>query len=132
MNTIGKNPTIWANTNIYESTIGDDVSVGFGTEIGHGVIGNNVRIGSQCFICAGVIIEDDVFIAPKVCFTNDKYPPSDKWLPTYVKRGASIGAGSIIICGNTIGEDATIGAGSVVTKDVPAGEVWIGVPARKL
>ena len=79
-------------------------------------------------------IEDDVFIGPRTTFTNDKYPPSTKeqWQQTLIKKGAAIGAGTVIICGVTIGEGARIGAGSVVTHDVPAGEVWCGNPARRI
>jgi UDP-2-acetamido-3-amino-2,3-dideoxy-glucuronate N-acetyltransferase len=125
---------IWDHCNIYGSTLGNDVSVGFGSEIGNAIIGDNVRIGAMSFICEGVTIENDVFIAPRVTFTNDKYPPSDKskWQKTIVKQKASIGAGCVILCGVTIGEGAKIGAGSVVTKNVPAGELWIGSPARKV
>ena len=134
MNSVGLGTKIWGNTNIYGATIGDNCSVGWGTEIGHAVIGNNVRIGAMCFLCEGNTIEDDVFIAPRVGFTNDKYPPAKKedWLKTTVKKGASIGAGTTIVCGVTIGEGARVGAGSVVTKDVPAGEKWCGCPARRM
>jgi UDP-2-acetamido-3-amino-2,3-dideoxy-glucuronate N-acetyltransferase len=103
-------------------------------------IGNNVTIGDRCliqayaFIPEGVTIEDDVFIGPQVCFTNDKRPPSygDHWAKTVVKKGAAIGANATILPGVTIGEGATIGAGAVVTKDVPAGETWVGNPARPM
>lgn len=77
-------------------------------------------------------IGDDVFIGPRVTFTNDKYPPSPDWLVTTVGDRASIGAGAIILPGLTLGEGCMIGAGAVVTKDVPAGETWVGNPARKL
>lgn len=113
--------------------MGVDNSIGMFSEIGNEVsIGNRCRIGAHCFIPEGVIIADDVFIGPKVCFTNDKYPPSGKenWGMTVVKSGAAIGAGSVILTGVCIGEKALIGAGSVVTKNVPAGEVWCGNPAR--
>ena len=95
--------------------------------------GNRVKIEPFSFIPEGVTIEDDVFIGPHFCGTNDKFPPSssDNWLPTLIKRGAAIGANTTIVCGVTIGEKAMIGAGSVVTKDVPAGELWHGNPARK-
>jgi len=127
---------IWQPCNIYKSVMmGADNSIGAFTEIGHEVmIGNNNRIGAQCFIPEGVIISDDVFIGPKVCFTNDKYPPSSKenWAFTVVRDKAAIGAGSIILAGICIGEKALIGAGSVVTKSVPDGEVWCGNPAKKI
>lgn len=117
-------------------------------------IGENCNICSHCFIenavvigdcvtvkCGvqlwdGITLEDHVFVGPNVTFTNDRYPHAKNadWRmePTIVKRGASIGAGSTILCGVTIGENAIIGIGSVVTKDVPAGEVWVGNPARFL
>lgn len=108
----------------------------------HGMvwIGNNVKIGDRCLVQAfvyipeGVTIEDDVFIGPHVCFTNDKKPPSygEHWAKTLVCSGASIGANTVILPGVTIGKGAIIGAGSVVTKNVPAGETWCGNPARKM
>jgi len=126
----------WGISNIYRNAcIDDDVNIGWFCEIGDSVkIGKNVRIGAFSFIPEGVTIEDDCFIGPRATFTNDKNPPSRKedWLPTVVKKGASIGAACTILCGVTIGEGAMIGAGSVVTKNVPAGEVWCGVPARKM
>lgn len=100
------------------------------------VIGNCVTV--KCGVCIwdGVTLEDHVFVGANVSFTNDRYPHAKnadwKLEPTIVKRGASIGAGSTILCGVTIGEGAMIGIGSVVTKDVPAGEVWVGNPARFL
>jgi len=94
-------------------------------------IGERCRVQAFCFIPTGVRLEDDVFLGPNVTFTNDKHPPSDEWLITTVGRGASIGAGSVILPGVSIGEHAVIGAGSVVTKDVPSGETWFGNPAKK-
>jgi len=105
-------------------------------------VGRRVKISTHTFICEGVTIEDDVFIGHHVCFINDKYPravnergePQTEadWTvtPTVVKRGASIGSGTTILCGLTIGEEALIGAGSVVTKDIPPGAVAYGNPAR--
>ena len=117
-------------------------SIGKGTklaafvEIGDGVvIGENCKIEAFTFICPGVTIRDNVFIGPHVCFTNDKYPSADGLFvmeKTLVKKGASIGAGSVILPGVTIGKDSCIGAGSVVTKDVPDGETWVGNPAHKI
>jgi len=128
-----KNYKAWGICNIYPSAvIGDGTNIGWFSEIGNNVkIGSNCRIGAFAYIPEGVTIEDNCFIAPKCTFTNDKYPPSGKkdWLPTLVKRGARIGAGSTIICGVTIGENTLVGAGSVVTKDIPDYEVWAGVPA---
>ena len=103
--------------------------------IGDGVkIGNKVRIQAFAFIPKGVTLEDDVFIGPHVVFTNDKRPPSwgVHWADTLVKQGASIGAGAVILPGITIGVKAVIGAGAVVTKDVPDGETWVGNPAKVL
>ena len=100
------------------------------------VIGDGVTVKNGVQLWDGVTLEDGVFVGANVTFTNDRHPHSRKtdWKkePTIVKRGASIGAGSTILCGVTIGENAMIGAGSVVTKDVPAGEVWVGNPARFL
>jgi len=127
---------IWEPVNIYHSAkLGDDVSIGAFTEIGHNVvIGDRTRIGAHCFLPEGVTVEEDVFVGPHVVMTNDKYPPSgkDKWQKILVKKGASIGAGVVILPGVTVGEGALIAAGSVVTKDVPAGEKWCGVPAKKM
>jgi UDP-2-acetamido-3-amino-2,3-dideoxy-glucuronate N-acetyltransferase len=130
---IDRNTKIWANCNVYKSAkIGKGCSIGNGTEIGHNVkIGNNVRIGAMCFIPEGVTIEDDCFIAPRVSFSNDKHPPSNRehWGKILVKKGVAIGIGSTILPDVTIGEKAIIGAGSVVSKDIPSGEKWYGVPA---
>ena len=95
-------------------------------------IGDNVKIECFAFIPNLVTIEDDVFIGPRVTFTNDKYPPSNgkSWLPTLVKKGASIGAGAVIGPGITIGKNAAVGMGSVVTRDVPDGVLVAGVPAK--
>lgn len=98
------------------------------------VIGNNVTIKCGVQLWDGITIEDYVQIGANVSFTNDKYPRAKNhdWVleKTLIKKGASIGAGSTILCGVTIGENAMIGIGSVVTKDVPAGEVWVGNPAH--
>ena len=93
-------------------------------------IGKNVKIQAFTFIPNGVIIGDDVFIGPHVCFTNDKHPPSDLMEETTVGRGASIGANSTILCGVSIGRGAVIGAGSVVTKSVADGATVYGNPAK--
>lgn len=98
------------------------------------VIGNNCTIKCGVQIWDGITLEDDVFVGANVTFTNDRYPKSHNadWVleKTIIKRGASIGAGSTLLCGITIGEGAMIGAGSVVTKDIPAGELWFGNPAQ--
>lgn len=97
-------------------------------------IGNDVRIQAFAFIPYGVTIEDNVFIGPRVTFTNDPRMEMsmDKWEKTLVKKGAKIGAGVIIKAGVTIGENAVIGMGAVVTHSVPDGQTWVGSPARKL
>ena len=98
-------------------------------------IGDNVKIQAFTFIPEGVTIEDDVFIGPRVTFTNDPnltIQGKDFWRSTRVKKGAKIGAGAMIKAGVVIGENAIIGLGAVVLKDVPAGEMWVGNPAKKL
>ncbi len=98
------------------------------------IIGNNVTVKSGVQLWDGITIEDNVFIGPNATFTNDLFPrsknPNWELKKTTIKKGASIGANATILCGITIGENAMIGAGSVVTKDIPAGEIWYGVPAR--
>lgn len=98
------------------------------------IIGNNVTIKCGVQIWDGIRVEDNVFIGPNVTFTNDKYPRSkqypDKFENTIIRKGASLGAGSTVLCGIEIGENAMIGAGSVVTKNIPANELWVGNPAR--
>jgi UDP-2-acetamido-3-amino-2,3-dideoxy-glucuronate N-acetyltransferase len=129
--------------NLYGCEIGDGCKIGAFVEIRKQVkIGRNVKIQAFAFIPEGVTIEDGVFIGPRACFTNDKYPravnpdgslmEADDWkvVPTWVKRGASIGANATIICGITIGEQAMVGAGAVVTRDVPAYAIVAGVPGR--
>jgi acetyltransferase-like isoleucine patch superfamily enzyme len=139
---LGKNVRIFSFTNLYGCEIGDDVKIGTFVEIQKGSkIGNRCKISSHTFICEGVTLEDDVFIGHNVVFTNDRYPRATAngqlqteadWacIPTLVKNGASIGSGVVLLCGITIGEKAMIGAGSVVTKDVPAGATVAGNPAR--
>jgi acetyltransferase-like isoleucine patch superfamily enzyme len=140
---LGKNVRIYSFTNLYGCELGDDVKVGTFVEIQKGVkIGHRCKISSHSFLCEGVTLEDDVFIGHHVVFTNDRHPRATNadgrlqteadWacVPTLVKRGASIGSGAVLLCGITIGEKALVGAGSVVTKDVPAGAIVAGNPAR--
>lgn len=134
---IGENTVIRDFVNIFGCKIGKDCKIAAFVEIQKGVkIGDRCAIEAFAFIPTGVTIEDEVFIGPHVCFTNDKKPravnPGWKTIPTVVKKGASIGAGSIIVCGITIGENAMVGAGSVVTKDVPANTLVVGNPAKKV
>lgn len=142
---LGKDVKIYDFVNLYGCEIGDNTKIGTFVEIQKGVfIGKNCKISSHSFICEGVEIEDAVFIGHNVCFTNDKVPratnengelqtDSDwKLVKTVVKKGASIGTGAVILCGITIGERAIIGAGSVVTKDVPPDTVVVGNPAKYL
>jgi acetyltransferase-like isoleucine patch superfamily enzyme len=140
---LGKNVRIYDFTNLYGCVIGDDVKIGTFVEIQKGSkIGNRCKVSSHTFICEGVILEDDVFIGHNVTFINDRYPRATNGLGqlqteadwscvgTLVKRGAAIGSGATLMCGITIGENALVGAGSVVTKDVPPGAVVAGNPAR--
>lgn len=140
---LGRNVRIFGFTNLYGCEIGDDVKIGTFVEIQKGSkIGHRCKISSHSFICEGVTLEDEVFIGHGVMFTNDLFPRATnaagglqteadwKCIPTLVKRGASIGSNATLLCGITIGEGALIGAGSVVTKDVPAGAIVAGNPAR--
>jgi acetyltransferase-like isoleucine patch superfamily enzyme len=142
---LGRDIKIYAFVNLYGCTIGDECKIGTFVEIQKGVtIGKHVKISSHTFICEGITIEDDVFIGHGVMFINDKYPRSTNsggalqreadWdvVPTLVKRGASIGTNATILCGVTIGEAAIVGAGSVVTRDVPPHTIVAGNPARIL
>jgi acetyltransferase-like isoleucine patch superfamily enzyme len=134
---------IFEFVNLYGCEIGDPSRIGTFVEIQRDVvIGRRVRVQSHTFICSGVRIEDDVFIGHNVTFINDKYPRSTnpdgslqteanwKVVETYVRKGASVGSSATILCGLTIGENAIVGAGSVVTKDVPANATVAGNPAR--
>lgn len=140
---LGKGVKVFAFVNLYGCEIGDNSKVGAFVEIQKNAkIGRNVKVSSHTFICEGVTIEDDVFVGHNVSFINDKYPRSTtgdgglqteqdwKVVPTLVKRGASIGTSSTVLCGVTIGENAIVGAGSVVTKDIPPNTIAVGVPAK--
>jgi acetyltransferase-like isoleucine patch superfamily enzyme len=142
---LGRNVRIHAFVNLYGCEIGDETRIGTFVEIQKGAkIGDHCKISSHTFICEGVIIESDVFIGHSVTFINDKYPRATNpagelqseadWncQNTLIKRGASIGSGTTLLGGITIGENAVIGAGSVVTKDVPANTIVAGNPAKVL
>ena len=142
---LGKDVKIYAFVNLYGCTIGDETKIGTFVEIQRGaVIGARVKISSHTFICEGVTIEDNVFIGHGVMFINDLYPratnqdgsiqAAEDWecVPTRICRGASVGSNATILCGVTVGEGAMVGAGSVVTRDVPPYTVVAGNPARVL
>ncbi len=140
---LGRDVKIYAFVNLYGCEIGDESKIGTFVEIQKGAhIGRRVKISSHTFICEGVTIEDEVFIGHGVMFINDKFPRSTSasgqlqteadWVctPTLIQRGASIGSNATILCGVIVGEGALVGAGSVVTRNVPARAVVAGNPAR--
>jgi len=142
---LGENVKIYDFVNLYGCEIGGNTKIGTFVEIQKGVkIGKNCKISSHTFICEGVTIEDEVFVGHNVTFINDRYPRATcadgslqtdaDWacIPTVVKKGASIGSSATILCGVTIGQGSIVGAGSVVTKNVPTGGVVAGNPARPI
>jgi UDP-2-acetamido-3-amino-2,3-dideoxy-glucuronate N-acetyltransferase len=142
---LGRNVRIYAFVNLYGCEIGDETRIGTFVEIQKGAkIGDNCKISSHTFVCEGVTIESGVFVGHGVTFINDRYPRATNadgqpqteadWncQSTLVKRGASIGSGATLLGGITIGENAIVGAGSVVTKDVPPNTIVAGNPARIL
>ena len=136
---IGKNTKIWHFSHIMKnSKIGDACNIGQNVVISPNVIiGNNVKIQNNVSVYTGVVCEDDVFLGPSMVFTNIKNPRShivrrDSYIKTVVKKGASIGANSTILCGNKIGKYSMIGAGTVVTKNVPAYALIIGNPGKQI
>ena len=142
---LGRDVRIHHFVNLYGCEIGDESRIGSFVEIQKRArIGRRCKISSHTFICEGVEIDDEVFVGHGVVFINDKFPRAttadgrlqtdDDWqtIPTVVKRGASIGSGATILCGVTIGENAIVGAGAVVTRDVAGGTTVVGNPARAL
>ncbi len=142
---LGRDVRIFAFTNLYGCEVGDESKIGAFVEVQKGAkIGRRCKISSHTFICEGVTIDDEVFVGHNVTFINDRYPRAtagngrlqteSDWecRPTRVKQGAAIGSGATLLCGVTVGEFALVGAGSVVTKDVPAYAVVAGNPARVL
>ena len=140
---LGNNVKIFDFVNLYGCSIDDNTKIGTFVEIQKNAsIGKNCKISTHTFICEGVHIEDNVFIGHNVTFINDKLPRATnadggmqteadwKVVETYVKKGVSIGSSSTIMCGVTIGENAMVGAGAVVTKDVPPNAIVAGVPAK--
>lgn len=141
--TLGEGTRVFGFVNLYGCSIGDNTKVGTFVEVQKNArIGSNCKISSHSFVCEGVTIEDDVFVGHHVVFVNDRYPRATNeagelqteadWTvePTVVRRGASIGSGAVILSNLEIGERALVGAGAVVTRDVPAGAVVAGNPAR--
>jgi acetyltransferase-like isoleucine patch superfamily enzyme len=141
--TLGANVKLAQFVNLYGCTVGDHTKIGAFVEIQkNATVGRNCKISSHSFICEGVTIEDDVFVGHNVTFINDLYPRATTgdgelqrdgdWTvePTLVRRGASIGSGATVLARVTIGENAIVGAGAVVTRDVPANCIVAGNPAR--
>lgn len=142
---LGENVKLAKFINLYGCEVGDNSKIGAFVEIQkNATVGKNCKISSHTFICQGVVLEEEVFVGHNVTFINDLFPRSTNgdgqlqseadWqcVPTVVKRGASIGSGATLLCGITIGPRAMIGAGSVVTRDVPADAIVAGNPARVL
>jgi acetyltransferase-like isoleucine patch superfamily enzyme len=140
---LGENVVLQDFINLYGCRIGDNTKIGPFVEVQrNAAVGRNCKIQSHCFICEGVTIEDEVFVGHGVMFINDRYPRAATeagalqteadWsvVRTLVKKGASIGSNATILCGVTVGEGAIVGAGSVVTKDVPARTIVAGNPAK--
>ena len=140
---LGRDVRLGDFVNLYGCTIGDETKIGPFVEIQkNAFIGKRCKIQSHTFICEGVTIEDEAFVGHGVMFTNDKYPRATadsgglqteadwKVIPTVIKRRASIGSNATILCGVTVGEEAIVGAGSVVLHDVPARTIVAGNPAK--
>ncbi len=136
--TIGEGTQVWINVQVREEArIGRDCVLSKDVYIDHGVqVGDRVKIQNGVSVYSGVCLEDEVFVGPNAAFTNDYFPraQSEDWqiTPTLVQKGASLGANCTVVCGHTVGEFAMVGAGSVVTKDVPAYTLVVGNPAKPL
>lgn len=136
---IGKGTKIWHFSHIMPNcSIGENCNIGQNVVVSPNVVlGRNVKVQNNVSIYSGVICEDDVFLGPSMVFTNILNPRSaiirrDQYVETLVKKGASIGANATIVCGNSIGEYALIGAGAVVTKEILPYELWVGNPAKRI
>ena len=142
---VGKNVKLSKFINLYGCSIGENTKIGSFVEIQkNAAIGKNCKISSHSFVCEGVTIEDNVFVGHNVTFINDTFPQATNpqgtlqteadWncTPTLVKCGASIGSSATLLCGITIGENSVVGAGSVVTKDIPSNTIAAGKPAKIL
>jgi len=142
---LGRNVKVFSFVNLYGCEIGDNTKIGAFVEIQKNAsVGRNCKISSHTFICEGVHIEDNVFIGHNVTFINNLFPHAttsegkmrtdEDWevIPTFIRKGASIGSSATILAGITIGENAIIGAGTVVTKDVPSSLIVAGTPAKVL
>ena len=142
---LGENVQLSKFVNLYGCEIGDETKIGSFVEIQKNArVGKRCKISSHAFICEGVIVEDNVFIGHGVTFTNDTYPRATtaggtlqteadwKVQPTVVRKGASIGSGATLLCNISVGENAVVGAGSIVVKDVPPNAIVAGNPARVL
>ena len=136
--TIGDGTNVWHHAHVRAgATVGEGSQLGKNVYIDAGAaVGSRVKIQNNVSVYAGVRIEDEVFVGPSAVFTNDLWPraTSTNWevTPTLVRRGASIGANATLICGNTVGEFATVGAGAVVTRDVESHELVVGSPLRRI
>lgn len=143
--TLGEGVVMHGFVNLYGCEIGDGTRIGCFVEIQKGArVGRRCKISSHSFLCEGVTLEDEVFVGHGVMFVNDRHPRATRddgspvsdggWTcePTLVMKGASIGSGATILCGLVIGEASVVGAGAVVTRDVPAGATVVGNPARIL